>query len=107
MSNFTAFISVVFLIGFIYIGVGKLLNIPQFEVGDCIAITSQVESNLERWETKKPVDVDKILEVGKEKYRVYTYFPATGHGGYRSVYFTFDDVMTKINCPRVLDGITQ
>lgn len=76
---------------------------PKFAAGDCITSTHQRE----RWETSKPSDILKILEVGREKYRL-TFIPdnAPYVSVQASLYFSIlDDTEIKVECSENLKGV--
>lgn len=78
---------------------------PKFAAGDCITNTSTLQR--ERWELSKPSDILKILEVGREKYRL-TFIPDNAPDTLRqaSLYFSIlDDTKIKVECSKNLKGV--
>lgn len=74
---------------------------PKFKVGDCVQFTSPSQ---ERWEPN--FGVDKILEVGKRKYRTLT-CNKTSFGDvncYRSeLGFSLESYSVLVECPSFYD----
>lgn len=66
-----------------------------FEVGDCIAFTSDIEDldSLERWESKE-IKVKKVLEKGVNSYRAKYINPLSEH----TLDYGVAHLYSKVNC---------
>lgn len=74
---------------------------PKFQVGDCVHWGSN-----ERWQSDGEY-VEKILEVGKRKYRTASVGKFSGQAIEGSDYFTtLDRISNKVECPQVLKDYT-
>lgn len=70
---------------------------PKFKVGDCFAMEMDIK---ERWEDG-PRYIQKVLEVGRKKYRTM-YVKPDHMDGYRSDEYirSTDNIHEKIECPK-------
>lgn len=82
---------------------------PKFAVGDCVALASIVNDSkapLESWETDKDrgYSVERILEIGKLKYRTLEEMHFSRYMIESSLEISFDDILVKVECPKRLGG---
>lgn len=74
---------------------------PKYKIGDCIMLESYTQSISEResWEKFPSYSVEKILEIGKHKYRTKLVFPGTSVFWETTTDFNQEYIMMKVDCP--------
>lgn len=95
---------------FITFGIVKAeLGIPSFKVGDCVAQKSSVKRASmpkESWEESPSYTVEKILEVGKKKYRTVEDF-GSGRIMQSSNDISWDNIFVKVECTERLEKYNE
>lgn len=105
MMKLIAIITVLMLTGCIK-AIKSTANQPYFKVGDCIALTSNIEELAEHrdaWENRKLPWVDKIIELGEDSFRTNTYW-AEGMVIASSIKYKNQVVYSLIDCSDPLIG---
>lgn len=77
---------------------------PQFQIGDCLVIKSDLNPDMEEWEKEQIEIYLKVDKVGKKKYRTIFHLmsmPATGWA-YYDLDYMFANQYTKIECPEIM-----
>lgn len=83
---------------------------PKFKVGDCFAMESDLKDT-ERWEKGKHYFIEKVLEVGKKKYRT-AMFSVKDQNQYlpsfavRSSDMSYDRINVKVDCLKFMEPVT-
>jgi len=80
----------------------KFLPSPDFNVGDCIAWTKDVEGQIEEWEKPKNLLYRKILKIGKENYLVLVSIDGTLYKD--NLFILNQKHYSKVECPNYFKG---
>ncbi len=92
-----------FMILFILNSSCKTVYKPQFSIGNCIV--NDNNGVIESWENKKrSTYYHKILKIGVSKYLVLTLSPTSDKPYLAEHEFFYDDIMTKVSCPKELEN---
>jgi len=76
---------------------------PKFKVGECIASKMNVRefSQREPWETKKILYVEKVVSLGKDKYRTAAVV-SESMVMYTTTSYVMDRYYQTVDCPPIL-----
>lgn len=103
------FISLLILSG---CNLNYLSSKPAFKVGDCMADADDVKRHntpKENWETDYDlsIKIEKVLQVGKLKYRTVKDFYGRGRMELGSSDISWDNIMTKVPCTKRLEEYNE
>jgi hypothetical protein len=101
------FIAAVFLVFVAGIGKWRIMG-PAFKIGECFALTSQVDKKLEAWEKENLYTVEMVVEYGKENYHTVVDYRYNSLDLTESTSnFEYDNIMTRVECTQPLKDLKK